>query len=176
MKKCTLACMVVLIMGIAPAWSQDDPAYAEKVSSVDSIILNLYGVISGEKGEERNWELFEYLFHPQAKLIPTRKNQEGITMGRFMTPGDYVDSSGKWLVENGFFEKEIHRETETFGGIAQVFSTYESYHSEKEETPFMRGINSIQLMYDGERWWIMNVFWASETEDHPIPENYLPKS
>ena len=48
--------------------------------------------------------------------------------------------------------------------MAQVFSTYECYHNLEEERPFMRGINSIQLLNDGERWWIVNVFWTHETQ------------
>ena len=77
--------------------------------------------------------------------------------------------------ENGFFEKEIHREVNTFGNITQAFSTYESFRSETDELPFARGINSIQLLNDGNRWWIINIYWTQESEQNPIPEAYLPK-
>ena len=80
------------------------------------------------------------------------------------------------LVENGFFEKEINRVTNTFGNITQVFSTYESFRSESDEKPFMRGINSIQLLNDGDRWWIINIYWTQESKENPIPDEYLPKS
>jgi len=150
------------------------PDYSDKVSSLDTTLETLYQVISGEKGEERNWDLFKYLFHPDAKLIPTGKNVEGNYSARFLTPQDYIDASGKWLVENGFFEKEIHRSVDTFGNITQVFSTYESFRSASDEVPFMRGINSIQLLNDGERWWIINIYWMQESEANPIPSEYLP--
>lgn len=159
---------------IAQAQDSRDP-YLEKVQTLDSTIETLYGVISGEKGEERNWELFKYLFKPNAKLIPSGKNKEGVYGLRYITPQEYIDSSGKWLVENGFFEKEIHRSTNTFGNIAQVFSTYESFHSEKDPVPFMRGINSVQLLNDGRRWWVVNIYWKQETKETPIPHEYLPK-
>jgi len=148
--------------------------YSDKISSLDTTLETLYQVISGEKGEERNWDLFKYLFHPDAKLIPTGKNAEGNYSARFLTPQDYIDASGKWLVENGFFEKEIHRSVDTFGNITQVFSTYESFRSASDEVPFMRGINSIQLLNDGERWWIINIYWMQESEANPIPSEYLP--
>jgi hypothetical protein len=48
-----------------------------------------------------------------------------------MSPQDYINQSGSWLVENDFFEKKIHRTVNTFGNITQVFSTYESFRSEK---------------------------------------------
>ncbi|SFZ94551.1 hypothetical protein SAMN05428642_104244 [Flaviramulus basaltis] len=143
------------------------------VLSLDSTIKTLYGVISGEKGVERNWKQFKYLFKPDAKLIPSIKDKEGVFKVRFLSPGDYIKSSGNWLVENGFFEKEIHRKIETFGNITQVFSTYESFKSEADAEPFMRGINSIQLLNDGKRWWIINIYWTQETPQNPIPKKYL---
>jgi len=146
-----------------------------KVQSLNSTILTLYAVISGEKGQERDWELMKFLFHPEAKLIPSGKNKEGVYVARYMTTDDYILSNGQWLIDEGFFEKEIHRSVNTFGNITQVFSTYESYKSEADETPFMRGINSIQLLNDGERWWIINIYWTQESQENPIPKEYLPK-
>lgn len=148
--------------------------YSEKVNTLDSTIETLYSVISGEKGEERDWKLFKYLFHPEAKLIPSGVNREGQIQARFMTPDDYINSSGKWLLENGFYEVELNREIDTFGNITQVFSTYESYRSKSDSDPFMRGINSIQLLNDGTRWWIINIYWTQESRVNPIPKQYLP--
>lgn len=142
------------------------------VLTLDSTINTLYAVISGEKGEKRNWKQFKFLFKPDAKLIPSGKDKVGDYRVRYMTPDDYIKSSGKWLVENGFFEKEIHRKVDTFGNITQVFSTYESFHSASDDTPFMRGINSIQLLNDGIRWWVINIYWAQESDENPIPDEY----
>ena len=150
-----------------------DAKYLGKVKTLDSTLKSLYGVISGEKGEARDWDFFRYLFKPDAKLIPSGKNKAGEVGCRYMTTDDYIKSSGKWLVENGFFEKEIFRKTETFGNITQVFSTYESFHSESDKAPFMRGINSIQLLNDGNRWWIVNIYWTQETQETPLPAKYL---
>lgn len=165
----------ILFLIISGYSQEKTESYLNKVATLDSTIKTLYQVISGDKGEERNWELFKYLFHPDAKLIPTGKNQEGQYGARYMTPSDYIKSSGKWLVENGFHEIEIHRSVDTFGQITHAFSTYESYHNKKDTEPFMRGINSIQLLNDGTRWWIMNIYWKQETTENPIPIDYLPK-
>ncbi len=149
-------------------------AYLENVRTLDSTLETLYAVISGEKGEARDWDLFRFLFHPDAKLIPSGKNREGKIGARFITPEDYVNSSGNYLVENGFYEIELQREVDTFGNITQVFSTYESYRSKNDKEPFMRGINSIQLLNDGNRWWVLNIYWMQESDENPIPEQYLP--
>ena len=89
-----------------------------------------------------------------------------------MTPDEYFKTSGTQLYENGFHEVEINREAHTFGNVTQVFSTYESFKSKSDTKPLMRGINSIQLMNDGERWWIINIYWMQESKENPIPEEY----
>lgn len=150
--------------------------YSASVESLEAIINNLYGVISGEKGQERDWEHFKFLFHADAKLIPSGKTSESKYQARFLKPQDYIKTSGEWLVENGFFEVEIKREIQTFGSISHVFSTYQAYRSAGDAEPFMRGINSIQLLNDGERWWILNVYWTQETPENPIPKAYLPRN
>lgn len=178
MKNITLA-FLFLVSAVSISAQEIDSLtikYAEKVITLDSTINTLYQVISGEKGEERDWQLFKYLFHPDAKLIPSGKNKEGDYLVRYLSPQQYIDFSGTWLVENGFFEKEISRKVDTFGSITQVFSTYESFYSETDEKPFMRGINSIQLLFDGTRWWVINIYWSQETPENPIPKKYLDKS
>ncbi|TCK64689.1 hypothetical protein DFQ05_2672 [Winogradskyella wandonensis] len=171
MKKISFLFLIFLLN----CYSQETetPDYLKNVATLDNTIETLYKVISGDKGVERNWELFKHLFHPNAKLIPTGKNKDGETIARYMTPDDYIKTSGKWLLENGFHEVEISRKTNSFGHITQVFSTYESFRNKTDTTPFMRGINSIQLLNDGKRWWIVNIYWMQESESFPIPEKYL---
>ncbi len=164
--------LILLFIIPLSAFPQADK-YADKVKTLDRTIETLYAVISGEKGEARDWELFRYLFIPEARLIPSGKDAEGNVMHRVITPAQYVETSGSYLEQNGFFEKEISRETDRFGNVVQLFSTYESYHSEADAEPFARGINSIQLLYDGSRWWVVSIFWQAETEEHPIPAEYL---
>ena len=147
-----------------------------KVKTLDGTIKTLYHVISGEKGKERNWKLFKYLFKPDAKLIASGRNNENIYNVRYMSTDDYIENAGPWLLKNGFFEKEIHRTVDTFGNLTHVFSSYESFVYHTDTKPFMRGINSIQLLNDGERWWIVNIYWAQESQEHIIPKKYLGKN
>ena len=155
--------------------SETEQVHAQDVASIDAILTVLYDVISGEKGEKRDWPRFLNLFTPDARLIPARPDDTGKFKLRVMSPQDYVDLSGTYLEENGFFEVEIARKVDHFGPVVQVFSTYESKHSASDPEPFARGINSIQLLNDGERWWIVNIYWTSETDKLPLPEMYLPK-
>ncbi|MEQ9299524.1 MAG: hypothetical protein RIF33_13210 [Cyclobacteriaceae bacterium] len=149
--------------------------YLDKVTTIDSTIETLYEVISGDAGEKRDWELFRYLFTEDAKLIPVRQSQDEGTAAVYWTPEQYVERAGPILEKDGFFEKEISNKVEQYGSIAHTFSTYESYRKSTDSEPFTRGINSIQLMHDGDRWWVVNIYWLGETDDNPIPDRYLPE-
>ncbi|MEP5611560.1 MAG: hypothetical protein ABJP45_04890 [Cyclobacteriaceae bacterium] len=165
---------ILLIALVLPYVGSSQDERLSKVKTLDSTIETLYGVISGEAGEKRDWELFKYLFTADAQLIPT-VIREGKPSYISWTPDIYIQNAGVRIEESGFFEKEINRVTESFGSVTHVFSTYESYRTAKDEEPFTRGINSIQFMNDGSRWWIVNIYWTAESGDNPIPKKYLPK-
>ncbi|MDZ7771847.1 MAG: hypothetical protein U5K31_03785 [Balneolaceae bacterium] len=163
---------LIICFLIAPglAFAQDSTPTPYDLTTIDGVLEALYGSISGEQGEARDWDTFRQLFRDGAQLIPTGEN-EGRFTTRYLTPEQYIEQSGPYLVENGFIEEEIHREVHRFDPIAQVFSTYTSRNS--ADGPIIaRGINSIQLLHDGERWWVVNIYWASEGEGRPIPEAF----
>jgi hypothetical protein len=146
------------------------------VASVDSIVTALYEVISGDKGVERDWNRFRSLFYPGARMIPTGRNAKTGKIGaRIATPDQYISGNEAFLEGEGFHEQEISRHVDSFGNIVQVFSAYEARHTLKDEKPFVRGINSIQLFNDGKRWWVMSVAWSPETAEHPLPKQYTEK-
>jgi len=143
------------------------------VSSMDAIIAAIYDVISGPAGKKRDWDRMRALFVTGARLIPTGPRQGGGYGARILTVEDYVTRGSAIFEKQSFYEKETARRTEMFGQIAHVFSTYESRHAPDDAKPFQRGINSIQLMNDGKRWWIVTIFWQAEDERNPLPEKYL---
>ncbi len=144
------------------------------VASIDAIMKAVYNVISGEAGEKRDWDRFRTLFHKDARMIPSGKNPTtGIVVARSLSPEDYVKNNSPFFEKNGFFEKEIARKTDVYGNIAHVFSTYAAYKTAADKEPFMRGINSFQLLNDGKRWWVLTIYWQAETKENPIPKKYL---
>lgn len=151
----------------------------DNLQTIEGILKTFYSVISGEKGEKRDSELFKNLFYPRARLIYYGKDVESVVRAQYWTPDFYVKRIFKKQeteLDTGFFEKEIHSEVNIFGNIAHVFSTYASFQNKTDEKPFTRGINSIQLLKHNDRWWIINVYWDGfgETEANPIPKKYLP--
>jgi hypothetical protein len=175
-----IAALTVYALALAaPAMAQQattpapPAARPADVASMDAIIAALYDVISGPAGQKRDWDRFRSLFIPGARLIPTGRAQDGTVRHRVQTPDDYIATSGAMLEQRGFFEREIGRAVDTFGNVSHVFSAYDSRNTAADPQPFARGINSIQLLNDGKRWWIVTVYWDSERTDNPIPAKYL---
>jgi hypothetical protein len=134
----------------------------------------LYGVISGPAGE-RNWERFESLFTPQARMSALSKNQSGQQLFVSMTPEEYKQKNGPFFMQSGFWEEELGRQVIQFGELASVMSAYQFRTAEGGE-PQQRGVNSIQLIKEQGRWWIASIIWNTEREDNPIPASLLPQA
>jgi hypothetical protein len=158
--------------GTAPASSAASARPAD-VSSPDAIIGALYASISGAAGEKRNWDRFRSLFVPGARLIPTGGAPGQPARATMLSPDEYAQRAGPSLERDGFYEAEIARTTDDFGRILHAFSSYASRRKLTDAAPFARGINSIQLLNDGMRWWIVSVYWDGERPDSPIPAKYL---
>jgi hypothetical protein len=154
--------------------SKADPA---DVATMDSIITAAYDGISGPAGKKRDWDRERSLYIPGARLIPMamEAGTEGVDLvPHILDIEGFIARVEPFFEKSSFYEKEIARHTEQFGQIAHAWSTYESRHNEDDPEPFMRGINSIQLFNDGQRWWIVSIYWQQENASAPIPENYLP--
>lgn len=174
MKKLLFLLVVCLTMTTSTFAQTAKEANPADVSSLDAIMKAVYDVISGDAGKARDWDRFRSLFHKDARLIPSGKNaQTGVVGARVLTPEDYITRSGPFLEKEGFHERELARHVDMYGNIAQVFSTYHAFKKADDKEPFMRGINSFQLLNDGKRWWVVTIYWQAETPDNLIPKQFL---
>ncbi len=137
--------------------------------SIDGIVHALYACISGVAGAKRDWERFEALFLPGARLVPTRPRPEGGAIAEVLDVGGYVASRSPFFAQNDFFEGETARRIFRFGHVAHVLSAYEARRRPGGEL-LWRGINSLQLFHDGRRWWITSISWDNERPDNPMPD------
>lgn len=130
-------------------------------SNLDSVISTMYSVISGPAGEPRDWELLRSLYHPQARLmVAPNLGKEALPL-RVMTVEEFIARVDAIFKTESFWEREVKRQTEQFGRIAQVLSDYESLH-DLNEAPFTSGRKSMHLFNDDERWWIVSAIWNTE--------------
>jgi len=169
----SLGSLSVMAQNPTPASTPKD-AYPADVSTLDGIMKAVYDVISGDAGVKRDWDRFRTLFHKDARLIPTGKNQQtGVYGGSALSPEDYIKRVEPVFAAQGFHERELARHVDQYGNIAQVFSTYHAFRKKDDKEAFLRGINSFQLLNDGKRWWVVTIYWQAETPDNPIPKQFL---
>ena len=145
---------------------------ADDFSTLDRTVKVLYETVSGPAGP-RDWDRFKSLFAPNSMLRAIVRQPDGNRRIVEMSVDTYVTRNSPAFERDAFYESEIHRKTDVFGDIAQVWSTYE-IRNKNESAPIMRGVNSISLRFDGQRWWIVSVLWQPESADNPIPKEYLP--
>lgn len=173
MKKIISLSLLFLIIFSGKA-QENNKEFSRNISSIENIISSIYEVVSGSKGEERNWELMRTIFHPEARLILNYTNKEGESMLYSYSVEDYISTFAEGLTQSDLYEKDVKNEIDLFGNMAQVFSTYKSYRSKDYEQPFKKGMASIQLYNDGNRCWVLSMYWKNETAQEKVPEKYLP--
>jgi hypothetical protein len=179
-RKTVAASLGILFASCALAQNSRAAAGASDGASVDAVIAALYASVSHPDGVEPDWARMRKLFLPVGMLVPPkRSNQDMFTVLDVDGFRDFFRegmAAAKQRGEtNAFYETELARQLDCFGNVCQAFSTYESRRAPSDEKPFMRGINSIQLLNDGQRWWIASVVWDSERPNNPIPPQYQKK-
>ena len=148
-------------------------ARSEDVATIDGVVKAFYEVISGGVGQARQWGRDRTLYAPDVRFTSMTVGADGNPRAALMSHSEYVDSSDEYLVKAGFVEHEIGRVERRFGNIAHVFSAYEFTTADRKSTG--RGVNSIELYWDGARWWISAVSWDGERPDNQIPKEFLIK-
>lgn len=162
----------LLLLALAAGGAAAEGARPADVASVDGIVAALYDTISGPAGKARDWNRLRALFRDDGRMVVHSPGKDGVLHTRVMTVEEYIARVAPVFAQQGFYESELARQGEQYGQIAQVFSTYEARHAPGDK-PFVRGINSIQLVNDGRRWWISQLLWQPEGERSPLPEHYL---
>ena len=140
-------------------------------SNIESVLQSFYEVISGFASEERDWDSMRSLFVPGASLIPS-SIVSGTAFPSALDIEAFVQRLDRFLSQQDFFETGFVHHIERYGNIANVISTYEARHAPTESEPYRRGVNYIQMLSDGNRWWLTSMIWRDENPDLAIPERY----
>jgi hypothetical protein len=143
--------------------SKDDAAIAR-------LLKELYEVISFEEGDEPNWNGLQALFSEHARI--TRITPDGTD---HMDPRSFLAMTRNMLelgAYTSFYEFEVGCEVQHFGNVAQVWSLYETRRNRSATRALGRGINSIQLIREGEGWRVLGLLWD---EIHARPDLELSR-
>ncbi|WP_426668868.1 hypothetical protein ACPPVU_21905 [Mucilaginibacter sp. McL0603] len=173
MKKTFPILMLILLTSLLQiANAQPITKYSDNVSTLNGIIKAYYDVVTVKKGGKVSYERDSLIHWPDVSVGSASINKNGKLTFHYMSLKEYHRRSDAYLEKDGFYEKEISRKVENFGSIYHVWSTYES-RNEPGGPIIERGINSIELFFDGTRFWILGWFYDGERKDNPIPKKYL---
>lgn len=140
--------------------------------TIDETIAVLYSSISGPAGQARDEELFKSLFVEGAQLRAQYEDSLGNRKIALRTVDSFWSGLSKFTATHAFFEKETARRTEHWDGMAHVWSSYQAFDGEDSQQPFAEGINSIQLFFDGSRWWVVSIYWQPVFGEGNLPKTY----
>lgn len=139
-------------------------------TTLDELIKAIDDAVSGAGDKDRT--CFRDVMLPDARLVPVGKAQDGKFAPHMLTVDGWIDAVRK-RGSAVFYERQVRVKSEQFGHIAHLWSTYE-VRPTPDGKASVRGINSIQAVFDGTRWKVIEIFWQAETAAEPVPEKYLP--
>lgn len=163
MKKAILLTALILAFKIQ---AQDKKIF----QNVKSLVDETQKVISIKKGEKIDTAYFRTLFLPTANFTVVGE-ENGKKLHETMGLNEFLETLVDEYYSNGYFETGKGEIIEQFNGIAQVIQSFYGKDSEGEEA---WGVNSYQLIYSNNRWWIANMVWTMSSNGKAgIPKKYV---
>jgi len=139
----------------------------------EGITAKMLEFISFEKDEVKDWDEYRNLFLPDAQglaLYP-KPGEPLYRQANRMNNEEFIRYAGPGYPKTGFEEIVIGVDVKEFNGIATVFQSFQcktldgSYEA--------RGVNTYQLVFLNNRWWIASSLFTNETEDVKLPNELL---
>jgi hypothetical protein len=164
--------LIAALAFAAPALSAQTapPAACLPTANLDQLIAAIDDAVSGPADKDRT--CFRDVLLPDARLIPVSKQPDGTIAPHILSVDGWIDAVGK-RGSGVFYERQVKVKSEIYGPIAHLWSTYE-VRPTPDGKPEVRGINSIQAIFDGQRWRIIEITWHAETPADPVPAQYMP--
>jgi len=174
MKIKTLVLCIIATTACLAASAQVKTSFGDDVSTLDGVMKAYYEVVTVKKGGKISFERDSLLHIANAGVGVIQINENRRPQLHYITLRQYHNYADASLEKNGFDEREIHRQVEHFGAVYHVWSTYES-RVVADGPVTDRGINSIELYFDGQRFWITSWIFDAERKGIEIPKEYLGK-
>lgn len=145
------------------------PGYAGDWQSPEAIVDALYQTISAGPGEQRDWDRFRALFFDNAQMLISIVSPKfsGIMASDIDTIVTQTEQAYK---KTGFHELELDKKVVQYGNMASVYSSFEVKFKATDQQVFMKGLNHFQLLFDGDRWWVISNISIIDGEKYKASE------
>jgi hypothetical protein len=149
---------------------QPKPKYVKEVQSIDGILAEVLDIVSREKGEKADTAAFRNLFVPWARFSVHTHDDSAAQPVQTATLDEFIEILSDPYYEEGFEEYELNKVVDEYNGIAHAFQVYRVKDTDGvDET----GLNSYQLVYYDDRWWIVSTLWTGNSNGVDVPEKYM---
>lgn len=141
---------------------------ATELEKPQEVVRIFYGALSFSNSAEVNLDRIRDLFAPAAQIVSAGR-PDGTSAIRVFNVESFLKfaAPGSLVARD---ERELWSRVERFGNVAHVFSAYELTLTTSTSKVARRGVNSIQLYYDGSRWLIASLIWDVERPGNPLAE------
>jgi hypothetical protein len=137
--------------------------------TLDDLVKALDDAVSGPADKDR--ACLKALLEPGATLSPIQKTAGGAAGPHSLTVDAWIETVKKRGAT--FYEHQVKYSADQFGHLAHLWSTYE-ITSAPDSKALVRGVNSIQAVFDGTRWRVASILFLAESSDEKVPAKYLP--
>ena len=164
--------VVVLITLLTPvAAFAAQPPLEQAAQTPEGLIRALYEMVSFDPGPEPDWEMFRDVFLEDALIVFSPRGERPM---RPMSIDGFIQDWRDFfrdaeLTDKGFYETIAAIEVTEFGGLAHAFVIFEPRIGKEPPARQVRGLDSIELAFDGERWWVAAITTDFEGPDQTIP-------
>lgn len=139
-------------------------------ATLDDLIGALDAAVSGPANKDRT--CLRDLLLPEARLSPIAKEPNGSFAPHLMTVDGWIEAVARRGSE-AFYERQVKIDRQEYGHIAHLWCAYE-IRPTPESPATVHGVNSIQAVFDGNRWRVLSILWEAETTARAMPESHTP--
>jgi hypothetical protein len=138
------------------------------IHSISGIVNEVLRLTSNKKGESRNFDALRNLFLPTARFTVVNHGDSFPQPVESVSLEEFISLLRDDEHEQGYREYEISHTVNEFNGIAQVFQPFRGVDAEQHAE---KGVNSYQLAFYKNRWWIVSVLWTLESKGFRVNKN-----
>jgi len=149
------------------------PPPADALRAIEATVGELYRSFNFDPGGEADWELLRSLVIDGAVFVgPVGKGDSP----RAVETDEFIDGFRAWILktpqrESGFHERPVHLRADVFGKVAHAYVVFEGFVPGDDRTR-TRGLDSIQLVLDGERWRVVSFMTQFAGPESPVPARF----
>ncbi|MBY0572455.1 MAG: hypothetical protein K2P84_02140 [Undibacterium sp.] len=147
-----------------PALACPTPESGNGYVEPGELIRELYRLVSAPAGASKNWTRLRSLHAPNATITFPQHVGDKLHATTYNVE-QFTALNDKLFGKRGFFEVELRQEVQIFGHVAHVWSAYASSES-VDGKPYTYGINSFQLLNNGQYWCVLSATWDGDVTRH----------